>query len=215
MAKGNPYAGNAPHRSGRSCFRFTRVWTRDHNRHNHNLKPSNKKKIKMSSSSSSEKVRTSHILIKHQGSRRKASWKDPEGRVISTTTRDDVVSQLKNLRIDIVSGKASFFDVAYLDSHERGPGITIAITTTLSPITRKRPKCPHLHLKNLGLPINHILIKHQGSRHKASWKDPEGRVISATTRDDAVSQLKNLRVDIVSGETSFSDVAYLGILFRD
>ncbi|KAL2552707.1 Peptidyl-prolyl cis-trans isomerase Pin1 [Forsythia ovata] len=66
----------------------------------------------MSSSSSSEKVRASHILIKHQGSRRKASWKDPEGRVISATTRDDAVSQLKDLRVDIVSGKASFSDVA-------------------------------------------------------------------------------------------------------
>ncbi|CAA2935837.1 peptidyl-prolyl cis-trans isomerase Pin1-like [Olea europaea var. sylvestris] len=64
------------------------------------------------SSSSSEKVRASHILIKHQGSRRKASWKDPEGRVISATTRDDAVSQLKDLRVDIVSSKASFSDVA-------------------------------------------------------------------------------------------------------
>ncbi|KAF6160571.1 hypothetical protein GIB67_019511 [Kingdonia uniflora] len=31
------------------------------------------------SSSSSTKVKASHILIKHQGLRRKASWKDPEG----------------------------------------------------------------------------------------------------------------------------------------
>ncbi|XP_059623520.1 peptidyl-prolyl cis-trans isomerase Pin1-like [Cornus florida] len=67
-----------------------------------------KKKSKMSS----DKVRASHILIKHQGSRRKASWKDPEGRVISTTTRDSAVSQLKALRDDIVSGKAKFVDVA-------------------------------------------------------------------------------------------------------
>ncbi|KAL4386986.1 hypothetical protein GQ457_09G009740 [Hibiscus cannabinus] len=66
----------------------------------------------MSSSSAAEKVRASHILIKHQGSRRKASWKDPEGHAISNTTREAAVSQLKVLRDDIVSGKAKFGDVA-------------------------------------------------------------------------------------------------------
>lgn len=72
-----------------------------------------KKKSEMSSSSSSrDKVRASHILIKHEGSRRKASWKDPEGHVISNTTRESAVSQLKSLREDIVSGKAKFEDVA-------------------------------------------------------------------------------------------------------
>ncbi|KAL6993449.1 Peptidyl-prolyl cis-trans isomerase NIMA-interacting protein 1 [Sarracenia purpurea var. burkii] len=68
----------------------------------------NKKKTKMSS----DKVRASHILIKHEGSRRKASWKDPEGRVILNTTREAAVSQLKALREDIASGKAKFEDVA-------------------------------------------------------------------------------------------------------
>ncbi|XP_057495353.1 peptidyl-prolyl cis-trans isomerase Pin1-like [Actinidia eriantha] len=60
----------------------------------------------------SGQVRASHILIKHQGSRRKASWKDPEGRVISSTTRDSAVAQLKALRDDIVSGNSNFSDVA-------------------------------------------------------------------------------------------------------
>ncbi|KAK8540189.1 hypothetical protein V6N13_048710 [Hibiscus sabdariffa] len=46
------------------------------------------------------------------GSRRKASWKDPKGRVISAATRDFTVSQLKLLRDDIVSGKAKFDEVA-------------------------------------------------------------------------------------------------------
>lgn len=70
---------------------------------------STKKKTKMSSAN---QVRASHILIKHQGSRRKASWKDPEGRVITNTTRDNAVSQLKSIRDDIVSGKAKFEDIA-------------------------------------------------------------------------------------------------------
>ncbi|WOK93484.1 hypothetical protein Cni_G02182 [Canna indica] len=44
---------------------------------------------------------------------------------------------------------------------------------------------------------SHILIKHKGSRRKASLKDPEGRVISATTRDDAVRQILALRDDFM------------------
>ena len=53
-----------------------------------NEKEKHKKKSKMSSSNrtSGAQVRASHILIKHQGSRRKASWKDPEGRIIMNTT---------------------------------------------------------------------------------------------------------------------------------
>ncbi|KAK9678771.1 hypothetical protein RND81_11G232400 [Saponaria officinalis] len=57
-------------------------------------------------------VRASHILIKHEGSRRKSSWKDPDGRVIATTTKDSAVSQLKSIRDDILSGKSNFSDVA-------------------------------------------------------------------------------------------------------
>ncbi|MCD7446513.1 Peptidyl-prolyl cis-trans isomerase Pin1 [Datura stramonium] len=60
----------------------------------------------------SNQVRASHILIKHEGSRRKSSWKDPEGRIISNTTRDAAVSQLKAFRDDIISGKSKFEDVA-------------------------------------------------------------------------------------------------------
>ncbi|XP_059647558.1 peptidyl-prolyl cis-trans isomerase Pin1-like [Cornus florida] len=60
----------------------------------------------------SNQVRASHILIKHQDSRRKASWKDPEGRVICNTTRDTAVTQLKALRDDIITGSVKFDDVA-------------------------------------------------------------------------------------------------------
>lgn len=66
----------------------------------------------MASSASGTQVRASHILIKHEGSRRKASWKDPEGRVIKNTTRDSAISELKAIREDIVCGKAKFEDVA-------------------------------------------------------------------------------------------------------
>lgn len=88
------------------------------------------------SSSSGDKVRASHILIKHQGSRRKSSWKDPEGAVISNTTRDEAVAQLKALRDDIVSGKADFNDVAarYSDcsSAKRGGDLGQLLSPTAS-----------------------------------------------------------------------------------
>ncbi|CAI9769836.1 unnamed protein product [Fraxinus pennsylvanica] len=61
---------------------------------------------------SNQQVRASHILMKHQGSRRKASWKDPDGRIISNTTKEAAITQLKALRDDILSGKSSFDEVA-------------------------------------------------------------------------------------------------------
>ncbi|OAY74635.1 peptidyl-prolyl cis-trans isomerase Pin1 [Ananas comosus] len=59
-----------------------------------------------------EEVRASHILIKHEGSRRRASWRDPEGRVIAATTRDAAAARLRALRADILEGRARFADVA-------------------------------------------------------------------------------------------------------
>ncbi|CAD6261871.1 unnamed protein product [Miscanthus lutarioriparius] len=64
------------------------------------------------SSSAEEKVRASHILIKHEGSRRKASWRDPEGLAISATTRDDAADLARALRDQIVSGDRKFEDIA-------------------------------------------------------------------------------------------------------
>lgn len=61
---------------------------------------------------SSQKVRASHLLIKHEGSRRPSSWQDPDGRRIKATTRDAAVAQLSALREEIVSGRAKFEDLA-------------------------------------------------------------------------------------------------------
>lgn len=66
--------------------------------------------------SSGDKVRASHLLVKHQGSRRPASWKDPEGRVIRKTTRDEAVSKLQQFKSDIDSGKATLADLAVQNS---------------------------------------------------------------------------------------------------
>ncbi|KAL6584304.1 hypothetical protein OROMI_003593 [Orobanche minor] len=86
-----------------------------HHHRPHKLKQSrSNEKTKLSSS---EKVRAFHILIKHQDSRSKSSWKDPEGRLISVTTREEAVSQLEALRDLILTGDASFQDLASLHSH--------------------------------------------------------------------------------------------------
>ncbi|CAN6463643.1 unnamed protein product [Victoria cruziana] len=59
-----------------------------------------------------EKVRASHLLIKHQESRRPASWKDPDGRRIKSTTKEQAIAQLKTMREEIISGRAQFDDLA-------------------------------------------------------------------------------------------------------
>ncbi|XP_039131641.1 peptidyl-prolyl cis-trans isomerase Pin1-like [Dioscorea cayenensis subsp. rotundata] len=66
---------------------------------------------------SEQQVRASHILIKYEGSRRKASWKNPDGRIISATTRDVAVPKLCPLHDDIVSGRTHFEEVASRYSH--------------------------------------------------------------------------------------------------
>jgi len=60
--------------------------------------------------------RASHILIKHSGSRRLASWKDPEGQEIKSRTKEQAIEKLKIIRESIVSGKAQFSEVAKIQS---------------------------------------------------------------------------------------------------
>jgi len=52
-------------------------------------------------------VRASHLLIKHKGSRRAASWKDPEGREITQRTKDQAIAILKQHRDAIVAAGAA------------------------------------------------------------------------------------------------------------
>ncbi|KAG6519442.1 hypothetical protein ZIOFF_022936 [Zingiber officinale] len=128
-----------------------------------------------------EQVKASHILIKHQGSPRKASWKDPDGRIISATTRDAAVNQLLSLREIIVSGEARFQDVAarYSDcsSAKRGGDlvdftghIKAACACILKPTTYREPHaicdavpfCKLLvdftgHIKSFSLPFESVM----------------------------------------------------------
>eukprot|EP00611_Tribonema_gayanum_P010644 TRINITY_DN20701_c0_g1_i1.p1 TRINITY_DN20701_c0_g1~~TRINITY_DN20701_c0_g1_i1.p1 ORF type:complete len:113 (-),score=14.18 TRINITY_DN20701_c0_g1_i1:46-384(-) len=52
----------------------------------------------------------------------------------------------------------------------------------------------------------HILVKHQGSRRPASWKDPEGIEISARSREQAIAMLNDIRASIRTPE-DFARVA--------
>jgi len=61
-------------------------------------------------------VRASHILIKHQGSRRPASWKDPDGEVIRRTTKSAATQKILQLRDSILSGKEDFARLAQTES---------------------------------------------------------------------------------------------------
>ena len=64
----------------------------------------------------SDQVRASHILVKHSGSRRPASWKDPEGAEIKRRSKADATSRLTTLRQQIVDGKADFATLASTES---------------------------------------------------------------------------------------------------
>ena len=65
---------------------------------------------------SSGQVRASHLLIKHSGSRRPASWKDPQGAEITKRSKDEAIKILRGHREAIASGKANFADLAKIHS---------------------------------------------------------------------------------------------------
>ena len=59
-----------------------------------------------------EQVRASHILCKHNKSRRPASWRNPS----ITMSKQEAFDEISKIRNDIVSGKAKFEDVAKVRS---------------------------------------------------------------------------------------------------
>jgi len=54
---------------------------------------------------SSESVRCSHLLVKHEKSRNPTSWRDPSGSTIKSKSRDTAVSELKSYRDLIVANE--------------------------------------------------------------------------------------------------------------
>ena len=60
----------------------------------------------------SDEVRASHLLVKHQGSRRPASWRDPDGQHIPKKTKEAARDELLAYREQIASGAVTFADLA-------------------------------------------------------------------------------------------------------
>ncbi|EEH51543.1 uncharacterized protein MICPUCDRAFT_23204 [Micromonas pusilla CCMP1545] len=57
-------------------------------------------------------VRASHLLVKHQGSRRAASWRDPDGVVITKRTKAAAMDELMAYKAEIDAGNVTFADLA-------------------------------------------------------------------------------------------------------
>jgi len=64
----------------------------------------------------SDQIRASHLLIKHSGSRRQSSWKDPEGVQIKARSKQQAIEKLQQLRQQIVDGKATLATLATTES---------------------------------------------------------------------------------------------------
>ena len=60
----------------------------------------------------SDEVRASHLLVKHQSSRRPASWRDPDGQYIPKKTKEAARDELLAYREQIASGVVTFADLA-------------------------------------------------------------------------------------------------------
>ena len=60
----------------------------------------------------SDEVRASHLLVKHQGSGRPASWRDPDGQNIPKKTKEAARDELLAYREQIASGVVTFADLA-------------------------------------------------------------------------------------------------------
>ncbi|CAE7923622.1 PIN1 [Symbiodinium sp. KB8] len=59
-----------------------------------------------------EKVRASHLLVKHKNSRRPSSWRQD----VITISKEDAITKLKAFRQSIVDGEADFAELAGQES---------------------------------------------------------------------------------------------------
>jgi len=62
--------------------------------------------------SSQEKIRCSHLLVKHQNSRRPASWRDTTGAIITKKTKESAIEELLAYKEQIDQNVISFAELA-------------------------------------------------------------------------------------------------------
>jgi peptidyl-prolyl cis-trans isomerase NIMA-interacting 1 len=65
-----------------------------------------------SSANALKEVRASHLLVKHERSRRPASWRDERGTIISKKTKQSAIDELLAYREQIELGRVSFAEIA-------------------------------------------------------------------------------------------------------
>lgn len=58
---------------------------------------------RLTASIAMSKVRASHLLVKYSGSRRAASWRDPEGAIITKKSKEQALDELMAFRQQIVA----------------------------------------------------------------------------------------------------------------
>ena len=75
-------------------------------------RPTTASSLQPSAAMSADEVRASHLLVKHQGSRRPASWRDPDGQHIPKKTKEAALDELMAYKEQIESGAVSFADLA-------------------------------------------------------------------------------------------------------
>jgi NIMA-interacting peptidyl-prolyl cis-trans isomerase 1 len=66
--------------------------------------------------SAPDQVRASHLLVKHKGSRRPSSWKEP----VVTRSQDEALAMVQNFRAQIAASQdvpAAFATLAATESH--------------------------------------------------------------------------------------------------
>lgn len=59
------------------------------------------------------RVRASHLLVKHAGSRRPSSWKEPQ----VTRSKEEALQMIEAFRKDITDGQEDFQELASRESH--------------------------------------------------------------------------------------------------
>ena len=75
-------------------------------------KTTQKKKTEKAGVVATKRVRCSHLLVKHQESRRPASWRDETGAIIGKKTKECAIDELLAYREQIEKNVVSFAELA-------------------------------------------------------------------------------------------------------
>ena len=99
---------------------------------------------------------------------------------------------MATIHVDIVSAEGEIYSVGLADEGAQGAWLeALAGSARPQPIAR----------------ATHILLKHQGSRRLASWRDPTGREIQSRSKAAAIKMLKEYKRLIEDGAEDLAELA--------